>query len=131
MTDKKKKQEKRELNEVNLTTAFKDKVFPTRLKGENTTLAIVINDRDIAYLCMDITPGAVILHLYLPPVHRSTKTIFTLVEVFYDLVHPWVRNQGCDMIIVNCPADDVKTTELFRTFGFKPETINLAAMPVN
>lgn len=131
MIDKKKKLEIVELNEINnLTDTFKDRVFPTRMRGMNTILNIVINGCLLCYLCMDRTPGGVILHLYLPKKNRNTKNINTLVHIFYNQIHTWCRDNGYEQIIVSCSGDDVKTTELFKTFGFEPRTINLAIMPV-
>lgn len=128
MKDKNQKYEKHELKEVKVTTQFKDEVFPTRLRGMNKILVVRINDIDICYLCMDMIPWSAILHLYLPEEHRNTNTINKLVKIFYSHVHPWCKDNDATQIIVNCSADDAKTTELFKTFGFMPETINIAIM---
>jgi len=138
MPDKKKKleiseqkKEVRELKEIELTTETKDQVFPTRVQGRNRILAGVIDNVEVCYLCMDTMPGIVILHLYLPVEHRNTEIITKMVEMFYSHVHPWCKEQGYSQILVNCPGEDIKTTAMFKTFGFEPVNINLAIMPIN
>jgi hypothetical protein len=123
-------EETRELNEIDVTTEFKDLAFPTRLRGMNTILVGVLDDVKICYLCMDIVPGTCILHLYLPLEHRNTETIRVMQEMFSTHVHPWCKDKGILQIIVNCPGEDLKTTEMFKTFGFNVENINMAIMPV-
>lgn len=131
MIDKNGKYERHELKEVKVTTLFKDRVFPTRLRGMNRVLVVSIDSNNICYLCMDMVPMSAILHLHLPEEHRNTDTIEKLVQIFYSHVHPWCKEQGRTQIVVNCSAEDTKTTELFRTFGFKPETINVAIMGID
>lgn len=119
----------RYLTEVNLTPDEYKEMFPTCLQ-DNVVLAVLQDDACLCYLCMDLLPGVAILHLYLPKENRNQKTIKIMQEMFYSHVHPWCKERAIDQILVNCAGDDLKTTELFRTFGFNPVNINLATMPV-
>ena len=131
MNDKKETLNRYALNEVNdLSPEYKEEAFPTRLKGYCTFLSVEINDVIMAYLCMDIVPGTAFLHLNILPEHRSYSTVMQCKSVFYELVHPWCRSKGCEAVVVSCEATDVKTTELFKTFDFNPQTINIATMRI-
>jgi len=118
------------LHEVQVPVEFKDVVFPTRVQGMNRVLQVTKDSEEVCHLCMDMLGDSTVLHLGLPTESRSKETILELVQVFNTLVHDWCKEQGCVSIIVNCPGEDHKTTELFKTFGFEPQNINMAMMPV-
>ncbi len=131
MQDKKENYEKIELNEMEATTRFKDRVFPTRIKGMNTILSVVIGSKKACYVCVDTpNPGGAILHVYIPGLYRQKVIINKLIEIFYSHVHPWCKARGITSLITSCSVEDTKTTELIKSFGFKPEAINLAIMEV-
>lgn len=131
MTDKKKKLETIELHEiVDLSPGFKDDNFPTRVKHRNIVLAVLQDGVKLCYICMDMLHPIVIPHIYIPPWQKNAYNIYLLAEIFYTHVHPWCKERGFSTIITSCQADDTKTTELLKTFGFEPENINLAVMPV-
>lgn len=94
-------------------------------------LALYRGNELVAYLCMELPPGpAVTLHLWIPRNNRSKENIGWLVKKFYSDVHPWVKEQDKDFIVVNCPYEFTKTKELFSTFGFDPKPIWLGVMQV-
>lgn len=101
------------------------------IAGEYKGLAFVRNEKEVAYLCMELPPGvSAVLHLWLPEENRNAEFISWLRQAFYNLVHPWVKAHGKQVIVVTCHYDLIKTKELFKTFGFNPKPIWLGAMPV-
>lgn len=133
MQDKKEQQEtcsQRSLKEVQLDKELADRAFPTRIPEVCKFLEVIEDEVRLCYLAMDMATPTVLLHLYIIPEMKSYETVMKLREVFYTLVHPWCKAQGCNSIVVTCNGSDDKTTELFRTFGFAPENLNMAIMPV-
>lgn len=130
MQDKKEKQANYRLQEVNLTSAEKDTAFPTRVHGMNTVFEVLVNEEFICHLCIDKIGTICIPHLCIPEENRTREKIMSLVPVFYEKVHPWCRENGCNIMVASCDGDDYKTTALFETFGFSMRNINMGIQEV-
>lgn len=108
-----------------------DVFFPTRY--EDCTFLEATDPEGIVrcILCMDHLPGeAMGLHLYIPEDNRNTNNILIMREMFYALIHPWIKQQGKNSVIVNCSSNDTKTMQLFETFGFTVEVSAFGMMSV-
>jgi len=130
--DKKMLYKGNELKVKDIYDEISDVLFPTRLREDCTFLeATDRTGKIICLLCMDNLPGsAMALHIYIPEDNRNKTNILMMREMFYALIHPWVKRRGNESIIVNCASDDAKTMKLFETFGFVVETSAFGIMPV-
>jgi len=132
MTNKKEPSENRTLRKVQgLSKEFLNEVFPLRLKDNYEILELIVEDKSLAYTCIDMPPGDIcVLHAYLPIENRSYKKINIMRDMFYSHVHPWCKEKGKTYISVNCDSEDTKTIELFKTFDFNTKIIAVAIMPI-
>jgi len=132
MSDKKKKSEtgsQRILRETELDPSGAMSLFPTVEPGTYETLAVQLDGFTVAYLAMELPPGAVcVLHLTILPEEKKRETIERLIPVFYEEVHPWVQSKGKSVIAVHCDYEDTKTKDLFKTFGFEPAALWMGSM---
>ncbi len=81
------------------------------------------------YICLEYIERICALHLYMEEEHRTEEKIMHLVKGFTDVIHPWIKKRA-DKVVVNCPYEDIKTMELFKTFGFTPKAAWVGIMEV-
>jgi len=132
MKDKKQEYESDILREINLDQSVALSMFPTLTPGTYQGLAVVDSTGyTVAYLAIELSEGAACaLHLYIPEEHKNKENIIWLKSVFVREVHPWIKSQGKDYVIVTCPYEDQKTKELFITFGFDPSSLWMGLMQI-
>ena len=93
---------------------------------------ITLQDQCIGYYVLEfpIFHDDVVLHPYFIPECRSRGNFRRMQEVFVKEVIPGLQEDRIKGIVVSCPVEDTKTTELIKSFGFSTQGILFGSMPI-